>query len=190
MQQINEVWDGVVQVLKLPAAGGDAEMVLSLPTASGQADVVWLAAEALATGGDGGVVSLWQLPPAGATASASVPPVRLAEHTDAVTCLGLGGEAARLASGSLDGSGCLGCSGANCSQGGHQCRDGLEQAHPPRHRTSRHARAILRLLTLRPCRGRALRTAACAPRPKTAVRPTTTRRRARASAARKRARSR
>lgn len=96
-----DIWDGVVQVLRLD--GASAEVTAQIPTPSGNADIVWVTPEALAAAGDDGVVSIHTLPPPGAVVHGVVPPVRLTEHTDAVTCVGVSPDSMRLASGSLDG---------------------------------------------------------------------------------------
>ena len=96
-----DVWDGVVQVLRLD--GASAEVTAQIPTPSGNADIVWVTTEAIAAAGDDGVVYIHTLPPPGAVVHGVVPPVRLTEHTDAVTCVGVSPDAMRLASGSLDG---------------------------------------------------------------------------------------
>lgn len=105
------VWDGVLQVVRWPRADSSAsgvEVQASFSTATGNAAVAWLTDDSLAAGGDDGTVSIWTLPPAGHTAlgGVQVPPVKLAAHAGAVTCVGVSGgiNGAQLASASLDGT--------------------------------------------------------------------------------------
>lgn len=97
-----DLWDGLVQVVRLD--GSSAEVAAQIPTPSGNAGIVWVTPEALATGSDDGVVYIHTLPPPGARVhNGVVRPVRLTEHTDAVTCVGVSPDSMRLASGGLDG---------------------------------------------------------------------------------------
>ena len=104
------VWDGVLQVVRWPGAdsASGVEVQASFATATGNAAVAWLTDDSLAAGGDDGTVSIWTLPPAGHTAlgGVQVPPVKLAAHAGAVTCVGVSGgiNGAQLASASLDGT--------------------------------------------------------------------------------------
>ena len=150
------VWDGVLQVVRWPGAdsASGVEVQASFATATGNAAVAWLTDDSLAAGGDDGTVSIWTLPPAGHTAlgGVQVPPVKLAAHAGAVTCVGVSGgiNGAQLASASLDGTARLWDASAG-KPGAETLR--LRQTPAPT-RAQTLARTPTHALTRAPTRGR------------------------------------
>lgn len=100
-----DVWDGQLLLLDL-TAGAPAAPAAAVATSAGVSNVAWVSADTLATGDDGGDVTLWQRAAAFDGRGFSLTPVTtFGEHSQPITavapCLAA---PTRLASTSLDGT--------------------------------------------------------------------------------------